>query len=149
MQVTLSGTMLGCRYAVECMLRNGGGSIINTSTMLSLAVGNALPAYSTAKAGINVLTQWVAARYGKHGIRCNAVAPSGILTPLIERHMPIRCARRSVVTVLGYACGDRRHHYVSRQRSIAVSHGQVLRADGGTTITVPMYAASRALFDEP
>ncbi|VWX49997.1 putative 3-alpha(or 20-beta)-hydroxysteroid dehydrogenase [Novosphingobium sp. 9U] len=75
MQVTRRGTMLGCRFAVDQMMKRGGGSIINTSSMVSLAVDNNIPAYSTAKAGIDLLTQWVAAKYGRDGIRCNAVRP--------------------------------------------------------------------------
>ena len=151
MAVTLRGTMLGCRHAVNAMLKSGGGSIINTSTMLSLAADNIVPAYSVSKAGINMLTQWVAAKYGRQGIRCNAVAPSVIRTPLIERAMPAEYVKLhqdaaltpdlgtpdDVAAIVEFLAGDN-SRYIT---------GQIIRADGGTTTTVPVYAAARKFFD--
>ncbi|VWX49971.1 3-oxoacyl-(acyl-carrier protein) reductase [Novosphingobium sp. 9U] len=151
MSVTLRGTMLGCRYAVNAMRRNDGGAIVNTSSMLGVAVDNSLPAYSVAKAGINMLTQWVAAKYGREGIRCNAVAPSIIRTPLLERAMPIELVKMHEDCTLtpGLGTPDDIADIVYFLASDASRYltGQVLRADGGTTITVPMYAQARPLFD--
>ena len=151
MRVTLRGTMLGCRYAVAAMLNGGGGSIINTSSMVSLAADNGLPAYSTAKAGINMLTQWVAAKYGRQGIRCNAVAPSVIRTPLIERAMPAAYVKlhedaaltpflgtpEDVAEIVAFLASDASRYLT----------GQLLRADGGTTVSGQIYANARAFFE--
>jgi NAD(P)-dependent dehydrogenase (short-subunit alcohol dehydrogenase family) len=69
MDVTLRGTMLGCRYGVRAMIRSGGGSIINTSSTFGLAAHNLNVAYGVAKAGINMLTAYVATAFGRKGIR--------------------------------------------------------------------------------
>jgi NAD(P)-dependent dehydrogenase (short-subunit alcohol dehydrogenase family) len=75
MAVNLRGVMLGCRAAIPVMLRQGGGVIINTSSDASLAGDMENNAYAAAKAGVNVLTRYVATQFGKHNIRCNAIAP--------------------------------------------------------------------------
>lgn len=151
MQVTLRGTMLGCRHAVKAMRASGGGSIVNTSSMVSLAADNILPAYSTAKAGINMLTQWVAAKYGRENIRCNAVAPSVIRTPLIERAMPADYVRLHADAALTPFLGTPEDiaEIVAFLASDASRYltGQVLRADGGTTVSGAIYANARAFFE--
>jgi NAD(P)-dependent dehydrogenase (short-subunit alcohol dehydrogenase family) len=73
--VNLRGVMLGCRAAIPVMLQQGGGVIINTSSDASLAGDMENNAYAAAKAGVNVLTKYVATEFGKHNIRCNAIAP--------------------------------------------------------------------------
>lgn len=151
MSVTLRGTMLGCRYAVQAMRRNGGGSIINTSSMLGVAVDNSLPAYSVAKAAINMLTQWVAAKYGREGIRCNAVAPSVIRTPLLERAMPAELVQLHADSALTPFLGTPDDIgeivlFLASDESRYLT-GQILRADGGTTTTVPIYAQARKFFE--
>jgi NAD(P)-dependent dehydrogenase (short-subunit alcohol dehydrogenase family) len=78
LRVVLTGTFLNIKYGVKEMLRAGGGSIVNISTIASIMGMAGLFAYSTAKGGINALTHCVAAEYGKQGIRCNAILP-GIL----------------------------------------------------------------------
>lgn len=59
------------------MLARGGGAIVNMSSAAAAAfIGEPTrPAYATAKTGIGALTRHVASRWGKDGIRCNAVAP--------------------------------------------------------------------------
>lgn len=152
MQVTLRGTMLCCRHAVLAMLDSGGGSIVNTSSMLGIAADNRLPAYSSAKAAINLLTQSVAARYGRQGIRCNAVAPSVIRTPLIERAMPselIRIHSESAMTPFLGEPKDVAHTvaWLASDESRYIT-GQIIRVDGGSTVTVPMHAAQRLFFGD-
>jgi NAD(P)-dependent dehydrogenase (short-subunit alcohol dehydrogenase family) len=78
LRVVLTGTFLYTKHAVPRMLDSGGGSIVNISTMASVMGMPGLPAYTTAKGGMNALTRYVAAEYGKQGIRCNAIIP-GIL----------------------------------------------------------------------
>jgi NAD(P)-dependent dehydrogenase (short-subunit alcohol dehydrogenase family) len=74
--VTLRGYVLSCRAVIPHMLANGGGAIVNTS---SLAAIRSLPtglrfSYSIAKSGLTPLAQHIAVRYGKQGIRCNTAA---------------------------------------------------------------------------
>src|SRR5437870_10617892 len=63
------------------MIERGSGTIVNISSVNALtALGN--EAYSAAKAGMINLTQGIAVRYGGYGIRCNALAPGTIRTPI-------------------------------------------------------------------
>jgi NAD(P)-dependent dehydrogenase (short-subunit alcohol dehydrogenase family) len=78
LRVALSGTFLNIKHGVKQMLNGGGGSIVNISTMASIMGMASLPAYTTAKGGMNALTRYVAAEYGKRGVRCNVIIP-GIL----------------------------------------------------------------------
>jgi len=144
MRVTLRGTMLGCRYAVRAMLRSGGGSIINTSSSFSLAAHNRSAAYGVAKSGVNTLTAYVATAFGRQGIRCNAVAPSLIMTPLAYQVLPERERKihedstatgklgepEDVAEVVAFLASDRARYLT----------GQVIRVDGGTLAHLPTYA---------
>ena len=78
--INLTGFLLTSKYAIPHILKEGGGAIVNT---ISDAVYAGMPdkvAYSVTKAGIGALTRNVASRYGKQGIRCNAVSPGLVLT---------------------------------------------------------------------
>jgi NAD(P)-dependent dehydrogenase (short-subunit alcohol dehydrogenase family) len=79
MAVNLRGYILTMRYIVPQMLKRGGGSIINTSSIASIGAGSRGHAYAISKAGVNMLTRSIAATYGKNHIRCNAVLPGGII----------------------------------------------------------------------
>jgi meso-butanediol dehydrogenase/(S,S)-butanediol dehydrogenase/diacetyl reductase len=64
----------------------GGGAIVNVASVNGLTyLGN--EAYSAAKAGLISLTKSIAVRYGDRGIRCNAVAPGTIATPIWQQRM--------------------------------------------------------------
>lgn len=82
--VMLDGTFLGCRAAIPHMSRDGSGSIINMASVGGLKAISAIPAYSAAKAGIIGMTRSVAihCQEQKYHIRCNAIAPGGIVTPM-------------------------------------------------------------------
>lgn len=83
--VNLNGVFYGMRYQIPAMLEAGGGSIVNTSSILGL-VGHAFaPAYSTAKHGIVGLTRSAALAYASQGVRVNSVHPGYIETPLIAQ----------------------------------------------------------------
>src|SRR3546814_10876732 len=56
--------------------------------MYGVGAFNRQPAYGVSKAGINMLTEYVATAFGKKGVRCNAVAPSMISTPLLRSFIP-------------------------------------------------------------
>ncbi|MDV3125199.1 SDR family oxidoreductase [Mycobacterium sp. 21AC1] len=80
--VHLRGAWLGCKSVIPTMRAGGGGAIVNiSSSNRHGAFGQTN--YSAAKAGIVGLTKAVAAEQAKYGIRCNAVAPGAINTPMI------------------------------------------------------------------
>lgn len=66
------------------MLREGGGAIVNLGSVEGLGANPRHPAYCASKAGLHGLTRSVAVDHGKDGVRCNAVAPGWIDTPLNE-----------------------------------------------------------------
>lgn len=77
--VNLMGPFLLSQQVIPGMISRGGGVILNVSSVNSLGYfGN--EAYSAAKAGLNSLTTSIAAQFGEHGIRCNAVAPGTVAT---------------------------------------------------------------------
>ncbi|HUB58740.1 MAG TPA: SDR family oxidoreductase [Mycobacterium sp.] len=84
MAVSLRGYVAAMKYAIPAMLRRGGGAIVNMSSAAAFQGEPARPAYATAKAGIGALTRHVASRWGKEGIRCNAVAPGFTATDAIR-----------------------------------------------------------------
>jgi NAD(P)-dependent dehydrogenase (short-subunit alcohol dehydrogenase family) len=83
--VNLKGAFFGCKYAVEAMRQRGGGAIVNTGSIVSLVGDPILPVYGTSKAGLLGLTRSIAVDYAEDGIRCNAVCPGDMLTPMLQR----------------------------------------------------------------
>jgi NAD(P)-dependent dehydrogenase (short-subunit alcohol dehydrogenase family) len=83
MAVNLRGTMLGCKHAVPAMIDAGGGAIVNMASVSGLTGDAIQAAYGASKAGVIMLTKYVAAMYGRYRIRCNAIAPGLILTPAL------------------------------------------------------------------
>jgi NAD(P)-dependent dehydrogenase (short-subunit alcohol dehydrogenase family) len=84
MTVILRGYLVLMKHAIPQMLARGGGAIVNMSSAAAFQGEPARPAYATAKAGIGALTRHVASRWGREGIRCNAVAPGFTATDAIR-----------------------------------------------------------------
>ena len=72
---------LGCKAAIPHMIRQGGGSIINTASVLSVGAQPAYAAYIAAKGGVVALTRSIACDYGKYRIRANALCPGETASP--------------------------------------------------------------------
>lgn len=149
MAINARSVMLGCRLAIPRMLATGGGSIVNTSSGAAIRGALTGTAYATSKAAVNCLTLYVAAQYGKRGIRCNAILPGLIMTPAVEVGM----SRESVDMILD-------HHLTpeaGRPEDIAAMvaflasddaryvTGQLLCVDGGITSHAPTYADTRRM----
>jgi NAD(P)-dependent dehydrogenase (short-subunit alcohol dehydrogenase family) len=80
--INLKGAMLTNREVVPYMIRQGGGSIINVSSLASLRWSPMqFLSYSTSKAALNHMTRVVARQYAKHQVRCNALVLGMIDTP--------------------------------------------------------------------
>ena len=81
-KLLLTSVMLGTRYAAEQMKANGGGSIINNSSIAALRLGQGSPLYSALKAAVSHWTRVSGVELGKHGIRVNSISPGAIATPI-------------------------------------------------------------------
>ncbi|WP_416795572.1 SDR family oxidoreductase [Ciceribacter azotifigens] len=81
--INLTGAFLGARAQIRAMLETGGGSIVFTSSFVGTSVGiPGMAAYGTSKAALMGLVKGITADYGGSGIRCNALLPGGVDTPL-------------------------------------------------------------------
>jgi NAD(P)-dependent dehydrogenase (short-subunit alcohol dehydrogenase family) len=70
------------KAVIPHMIKSGGGSIINVSSVAGLRCPRGFSAYCTSKAALNMLTQQAAADYGAYNIRCNAVCPGFFYTDM-------------------------------------------------------------------
>ena len=88
LDVNLTGTFLMARSALPALLERGGGSIVNTLSGLVFYGSPVRPAYLASKGALVALTRHVATRWGKEGIRCNAVAPGFVMTGQVAHNVP-------------------------------------------------------------
>jgi NAD(P)-dependent dehydrogenase (short-subunit alcohol dehydrogenase family) len=86
--VDLTGFFYTARHALPHLLEAGGGSIVVTSSAAAFAGGAIRPAYATSKAGLGALVRHIASRWGREGIRCNAVAPGVVLSDELRPTVP-------------------------------------------------------------
>lgn len=139
MAVNLRGYVASMKRAIPRIVERGGGAIVNMSSAAAFQGEPARPAYATAKAGIGALTRHVAARWGRDGIRCNAVAPGFTATDTIRSvpqwpELEKSALRRMRSNRVG-ATDD-----VASLVSFLISdegswiNGQVINVDGGTVL---------------
>lgn len=148
MAINLRSVMLGCKWAIPEMLKRGGGSIVNTSSLAASGGQDTTVAYGVSKAGVNTLTQYVATQYGKQGIRCNAIAPGYTLTPagraaprafleVYEKNTltPYLGEPEDLANVAAFLASDQ-SRYIT---------GQIIAVDGGISAHGTIVAAMREL----
>jgi NAD(P)-dependent dehydrogenase (short-subunit alcohol dehydrogenase family) len=83
-QINLSGVFYGMQQQIAAMIKTGGGSIINMTSIMG-QVGFAMyPAYTAAKHGVVGLTQAAALEYSEQGLRINAVGPGFIHSAMVS-----------------------------------------------------------------
>lgn len=85
LDTNLTGPFLLMKDSIPHMIKAGGGSIINIASVAAIRSIPAGPAYSASKAGLIQLTRQAALDFGVHKVRCNAVCPGAVRTPLLER----------------------------------------------------------------
>jgi NAD(P)-dependent dehydrogenase (short-subunit alcohol dehydrogenase family) len=139
MAVNLRGYVAAMKYVIPQMLSRGGGTIVNMSSAAAFQGEPTRPAYATAKAGIGALTRHVASRWGKDGIRCNAVAPGFTATEAIRAapqwpELELSALKR----IRGVRVGDTDD--IASLVAFLISdegawiNGQVINIDGGTVL---------------
>jgi meso-butanediol dehydrogenase/(S,S)-butanediol dehydrogenase/diacetyl reductase len=88
LELNLKSVFLVCRHAVPALRAGGGGAIVTVSSVLGLVGGDhdfATHAYAASKGAVVALTRAMAVQYAAEGIRCNAVCPGLIATPMSAR----------------------------------------------------------------
>ncbi|MGA1677505.1 MAG: SDR family NAD(P)-dependent oxidoreductase [Pseudomonadales bacterium] len=110
-KINLEGVYNGLYYGAEMMAANGGGSIINTSSILGLVGMTPFPgepivpidygvgAYSASKGAVVMMTRQFAVMYGARGVRVNALAPGFIKTPMTAQFRAVPEANDFLVSL--------------------------------------------------
>lgn len=96
-EVNVLGLFRLSRWAVERMMRTGGGAIVNTASIFGLIGAQNSSGYSASKAAVIGLTRQMANDFGPNGIRVNAVAPGLIETPLTAERIRTEAWRRHIM----------------------------------------------------
>jgi len=87
LDLNLRGTFLCCRHAIPAIVRAGGGSVVNTSSIAALRGDHPLHAYAAAKGAVLSLTRALAGRYSRDGVRVNVICPGLVLTERLRKRM--------------------------------------------------------------
>ena len=137
--VNLVGTFICTQAAIPWMRKAGGGVILNVASMAGTLALTNRSAYNASKAGVMALTRSTAAELAAEGIRCNAIAPGVIETPLSAPYFEDERMREILTTntpqgrwgqvadVAGpavFLCSDAAEHI----------HGATLSVDGGWVV---------------
>jgi len=141
--------MVATKAVLPSMIERGGGSIVNVSSVDGLKGDDTRFAYAMAKAAVNMLTEMVATRYGKQGIRCNAVAPGLVLTPPAQASLtePLRQIFRDHALVPQEGATPEQAAelicFLASDKAAFIT-GEIIRLDGGLLAHVPHLAAMRS-----
>jgi NAD(P)-dependent dehydrogenase (short-subunit alcohol dehydrogenase family) len=141
MQVNVDSMFLMAKHAIPAMRRQGGGAIVNVSSISALRP-RGLTVYSVSKGAVIALTRAMAVDHGRENIRVNCVAPGPVYTPMVyQRGMPPAAReRRRQASALGIeGTGWDIGHAVRFLLSDLARYisGHVLVVDGGTTLSAP------------
>jgi meso-butanediol dehydrogenase / (S,S)-butanediol dehydrogenase / diacetyl reductase len=133
--VNLSGPFICTQLCAPVMLRNGGGAVVNITSISGLRASSLRVAYGTSKAGLDHLTKQQAVELGNLGIRVNAVAPGPVDTAMARLvHTPdIRADYHDAIPLNRYGTEDEIAQAAVFLCSEQASYinGQTLAVDGG------------------
>ncbi len=136
--VDIRGHLLCTRHALPEILRRGGGGIVYTSSGASVIGEPTRVSYAIAKAGVEALMRHVASRWGREGVRSNAVSPGLVLSDTVINTLPQAEIDRQLA--------DARSTRLGKPADIAAAvvylmsaeaewiNGQVIKVDGGRVL---------------
>lgn len=139
MGINLNGPFYACRLAVPVMLKRGGGSILNISSVGGLHGARAGAAYTASKHAVIGLTKNIAFHYGDKGIRCNTIAPGGVNTNINASMKPNELGFAKIQTGMGSNIRFGEPDEIAQVALFLVSNrssfvnGATVVADGGWT----------------
>jgi len=95
MAINLKGVFLGCKFGIPALRRAGGGSVINTASIVAL-MGAATPqlAYTASKGGVLAMTRELAIVHARENIRINALCPGPLRTELLMKFLDTEAKRQ-------------------------------------------------------
>ena len=82
--INVRGTFMMSKFSIPHMIEQGGGTIINNSSILGIKAIPGTAAYNSTKGAVSQLTRSMALEYGANGIRVNAINPGTTLTPMVQ-----------------------------------------------------------------
>lgn len=150
LRVLLNGPMYGGAVAVRRMLASGGGAIVNIASIQGAGAFPRYYVYGSAKAALLQSTRSIAVDYGPHGIRCNAILPGTIETPMTYTTLPPELTVEEALRVEGELAPMNR---VGQPREIgemvafllssraSFVNGASIAIDGGATARFNAYPA--------
>ena len=141
--INLRSVFAASKEAVKHMAKQGGGSIVNISSVGGLVPDISQVAYGTSKAAINYLTKLIAVHEAGNNIRCNAILPGMTATDAVQeklsdefremflRHIPFRRMGKpeEIAAAAVYFASD----------ESAYTTGQILTVSGGFGLATPLY----------
>jgi NAD(P)-dependent dehydrogenase (short-subunit alcohol dehydrogenase family) len=112
--VNLKSAFLAMKHVVPIMQKQGGGSIINISSIASIRhVGISYVSYGTSKAAMNMMTRTTAVQFARDHVRVNAILPGLMKTPMVEH---------SAGLAASYAAGDVEAMWRARDAQVPMGH---------------------------
>ena len=141
--LNLRSVFMASQAAAKHMAVQGGGSIINISSVGSIVPDISQVAYGTSKAAINYLTKLIAVHEAKNNIRCNAVLPGMTATEAVEKHLSEEFRSLFLRHIplgrmgLPKEIADAVVYFASDES--AYTTGQILTVSGGFGLATPVY----------
>jgi NAD(P)-dependent dehydrogenase (short-subunit alcohol dehydrogenase family) len=138
MRLDLYGTFLCSKLGIPLMIKSGGGSIINMSSIVALRALPGRDCYTAAKGAIAAMTRSMAVEYAPHKIRVNAIAPGVVLTERVKTLMKDAKDIDKLAQTHLLGLGQPEHMaemavHLASDESI-ITTGQVISVDSGVSI---------------
>ena len=138
-KLDLYGTFLCSQIGIPEIIKAGGGSVINMSSMVALMALPGRDCYTAAKGGISALTRSMAVEYAPHKIRVNAIAPSVTMTDRVKALVPgnasLQKLQASHLLGMAYPIHIAQMAVYLASDEFEITTGQVISVDSGVTIS--------------